>query len=437
MSNDYKVTLDRCNYFEREWITSEMKRKAEAKTNGRCAMCGKKIKLGDPDFTVDHFIPIDLGGSNDIKNLIPLCYDCNQEKGNKILSARSIIKYMKPKYKEQLIALQDRYSREYNFMSKDNILCFDHDTYKMITFCCTNTRRRPIPVTINISIRKIEEVTDELMDLICTYNATCGLDSDRDSMRSTVEGFVQKKLIYGVYKESNNKLVACIYFYIQESNLGFEVVEDEIPLHPELDYETKYNIVEIGNIVVNPTLDKITLCAFKAALLQIIMEDMQVSFENLGLQYAIFSIQLNRYEETILEMLDYHIEKAFKKKAVYRLSSLYQFNKEESEIPDDKMSKSNIGVYQTECPLFSAHFMYDSSRTDDDAYEQFKREAYENEPYLTEITEGQEILKYSRRYTTKIFSTQRYLEDRDLLSSRLSNIIHKKRVHNTLDGGKN
>ena len=46
------------------------------KTHGRCAHCGRY-----PPFelqTIDHFVPKSVGGTNDKRNLIPLCYDCNQ-----------------------------------------------------------------------------------------------------------------------------------------------------------------------------------------------------------------------------------------------------------------------------------------------------------------------------------------------------------------------
>src|SRR5439155_21053232 len=52
----------------------------------RCLCCGEiepKIKL-----TVDHIVPIELGGSNDITNIQPLCRTCNLRKGTQIIDYR-------------------------------------------------------------------------------------------------------------------------------------------------------------------------------------------------------------------------------------------------------------------------------------------------------------------------------------------------------------
>jgi len=44
-----------------------------------CPICGKPIK--DEDYTIDHIVPLGRGGTNDITNLRPTHYRCNQLKG--------------------------------------------------------------------------------------------------------------------------------------------------------------------------------------------------------------------------------------------------------------------------------------------------------------------------------------------------------------------
>jgi 5-methylcytosine-specific restriction endonuclease McrA len=48
----------------------------------QCQSCGQ-TKL-ETDLTIDHIIPLSLGGQNDISNLQTLCATCNQKKTNHI-----------------------------------------------------------------------------------------------------------------------------------------------------------------------------------------------------------------------------------------------------------------------------------------------------------------------------------------------------------------
>ena len=68
------------SYTEEEW--EDLK----ASYNYRCLSCGRvepEIKL-----TIDHVIPITLGGSNDITNIQPLCGSCNKRKGTQLIDYR-------------------------------------------------------------------------------------------------------------------------------------------------------------------------------------------------------------------------------------------------------------------------------------------------------------------------------------------------------------
>lgn len=56
------------------------------KQGGRCHLCGKKTYLVAPLnkgdlFTVDHIIPLSLGGTSANDNLIGACLRCNSGKG--------------------------------------------------------------------------------------------------------------------------------------------------------------------------------------------------------------------------------------------------------------------------------------------------------------------------------------------------------------------
>lgn len=56
------------------------------KHNGKCAYCGRKLQITNPEekdyLTIDHIKPKSRGGESDISNYQPLCRTCNVYKSN-------------------------------------------------------------------------------------------------------------------------------------------------------------------------------------------------------------------------------------------------------------------------------------------------------------------------------------------------------------------
>lgn len=57
-------------------------------TGGKCFYCGKRVALkrkGTTErMTIDHITPKAKGGKDGKANLVACCFECNQEKGNKM-----------------------------------------------------------------------------------------------------------------------------------------------------------------------------------------------------------------------------------------------------------------------------------------------------------------------------------------------------------------
>ena len=50
------------------------------KANGCCELCGRKVLL--PEMTIDHVVPLAMGGRDEIENMQCVCRMCNQLKDN-------------------------------------------------------------------------------------------------------------------------------------------------------------------------------------------------------------------------------------------------------------------------------------------------------------------------------------------------------------------
>ena len=82
-----------------------LKSEVWSKSNGLCAKCGKAIQ--DDKQTIDHFIPKYHGGTDDFRNLIPLCKACNRAKGSRLMSVEECCRYLGKDFIDELI----KYSR--------------------------------------------------------------------------------------------------------------------------------------------------------------------------------------------------------------------------------------------------------------------------------------------------------------------------------------
>jgi CRISPR/Cas system Type II protein with McrA/HNH and RuvC-like nuclease domain len=66
----------------------KIRKKLYEKSGGICSICGKKLQIENYNYddfmTIDHIIPVSLGGKTELKNLQGTCYKCNLNKGNSV-----------------------------------------------------------------------------------------------------------------------------------------------------------------------------------------------------------------------------------------------------------------------------------------------------------------------------------------------------------------
>jgi len=66
-----------------KWISKKKRHAIYKRDDLECVYCGNGPE--DAILTLDHLIPQELGGENEVKNLVTCCKTCNSMKGSKTL----------------------------------------------------------------------------------------------------------------------------------------------------------------------------------------------------------------------------------------------------------------------------------------------------------------------------------------------------------------
>lgn len=65
---------------ERRKYGKDTRKMLYKKADGRCVLCGREILL--KDISIDHIVPLSMGGADSVENLQCTCLSCNQFKGS-------------------------------------------------------------------------------------------------------------------------------------------------------------------------------------------------------------------------------------------------------------------------------------------------------------------------------------------------------------------
>lgn len=74
------VKRDKNGNIVRRTYSDDVRRLLYLNSSGRCELCGRKILLSE--MTIDHEIPLLLGGLDEVENLKSTCVVCNKFKSN-------------------------------------------------------------------------------------------------------------------------------------------------------------------------------------------------------------------------------------------------------------------------------------------------------------------------------------------------------------------
>ena len=162
-------TSQRIKTDERVMLPYTLRHGIYEEAKGICAHCGRKTYyLGN--FTVDHIIPLKKGGKNEKRNLVCLCYSCNQEKKSDILDPLEYYKFLPEHRKTQVKKMFENYLKNKDWLSYKNLFKLDQFDIKTRAVVRNPKTKQACTVPTTITIKKIKQ--REAFDWLQEYKKT-------------------------------------------------------------------------------------------------------------------------------------------------------------------------------------------------------------------------------------------------------------------------
>lgn len=174
------------------------------KSKSRCSHCGKI--LDRTTMTMDHYIPISKGGSNDLSNIIPLCHDCNQEKSNKIVYPFDYYRYLDVQDTLDLMVIKDRYINTVkwyntnNFMREDSVLIRYTSRHNLFGSYRRGHYAKGVPLSVKLE-KAVYNDLDDIYKKTIKYNEKYGVPTEH--LWETISDIYTKGAIYKIVKGSD------------------------------------------------------------------------------------------------------------------------------------------------------------------------------------------------------------------------------------------
>lgn len=160
------IMEDRKQKEGRKFFWRGQRKKILKKSNGRCAHCSRALSI--KEVSPDHAIPLSKGGTNDLKNIVPLCYDCNQKKKNYVIDPSEWFPYLS---QESLAEIQEYYNwylKEYNYITFKNFT--KDDVFKPKWGSRQERRAHKVNPIVNLIVKLDKRDKGEIQEFFSKYS---------------------------------------------------------------------------------------------------------------------------------------------------------------------------------------------------------------------------------------------------------------------------
>lgn len=160
-----KKIMPRQRNENRTYIPRQIKYAVLNECNYTCAHCGKSI-LDARIQTLEHVIPLNKGGSNEINNFVALCHDCNEEKSDDIIAPKDYYPYLPAEKMKQVQAVFNDYIHNTRWLANDTL--FKTDRFEIISHTIFH-KLRGEPIIFNIPVQLQKMRNTDVIEYLNTY----------------------------------------------------------------------------------------------------------------------------------------------------------------------------------------------------------------------------------------------------------------------------
>ena len=247
-------TIQPKKYYTREQFTWEEKEDICAKSDNMCCHCGKKIYAGY-GATIDHFIPLNKGGSNQMINLIPLCKECNDNKEDKLYNIDYIV-HIKDKYRKEISDYLNSYIQVMDYVQRHRFLAYDEYQQEVFIVPNTTTKHKRNKNKQQVGIRvpyTLKYATwndlDKMQNYLVKYLKKNNVLDNIEAARENIIFWMQFGCIY--YIEKNNEVTAMFAITVKQLDSDYRGIINQPMLYVFPYYQTKLS----EQIVLNTIYD--------------------------------------------------------------------------------------------------------------------------------------------------------------------------------------
>ena len=262
--------IERQQIVTRDNFSYEEKQRILLKSNNRCCHCGKECYIGF-GATIDHFIPLSEGGTNQDINTIMLCEKCNMEKNSKILNPNYYLEFLNEKHKKALCGYVNSYIHSFEYISRHNLLAFDE--YPFCFSIVDGLRKKtvdkynrdseyriPVPMRVVRTIKRartadVPKITQYYIKYLKKYDSFL----DEESAWLNVEFWMKFGCIYYIEKCGEITVMSAI---IMKDTTGYTVENDiiknalSISLFPYYNNQATYEAARIMIAIIQREIMK-------------------------------------------------------------------------------------------------------------------------------------------------------------------------------------